>query len=95
MSKVCGKISNVADETCQDCPQCWEGECRAFCLPHSLAERNHRTHNGRDNGLMNCFPSGRNAAPYREYNVADIPLDRPPHEYLDGHRPLQEVVDGR
>jgi len=33
------KIGRVSDEVCAQCAQCWEGECRAFTVPHSEAER--------------------------------------------------------
>lgn len=47
------KIVDVADEVCEECPQAWGGECRAFLLPHSKEEREHRLTGG-----PKCSPSG-------------------------------------
>lgn len=40
--KIAHKIANVSDEAFTGCPQLWEGECRAFQMTHSEAERVHR-----------------------------------------------------
>lgn len=37
------KIRRTPDEVCAPCPQNYEGECRAYSLPHSDAERQART----------------------------------------------------
>ena len=58
------KVSDVADSVCEDCPQNWQGTCRAFNLPHTEEERLHRTSQDADQGKMTCFPSATNAAPY-------------------------------
>lgn len=42
MEKVRNKAYLVEDELCELCPQCWQGECRAFLVPHSEEERKHR-----------------------------------------------------
>ncbi len=39
------KITPVSDSVCEQCCQLWEGECRAYSMPHSEAEREHRTSN--------------------------------------------------
>ena len=31
------------DEVCLKCSQCWEGECRAYEMPHSKEEYAHRS----------------------------------------------------
>jgi hypothetical protein len=36
------KISKVADFVCRRCPQYWDGDCRAFNVPHSNDERRAR-----------------------------------------------------
>lgn len=37
------KICDRPDEYCiNECSQYWQGECRAFEVPHSQAEREHR-----------------------------------------------------
>jgi hypothetical protein len=87
------KVANVSDAVCAKCPQCWEGRCRAFCLPQSQAEYRQRTNYGQDNGRMSCFALASNASPYEPPpDSADVPLGQAPHTYLK-HRPLQEVVD--
>jgi len=37
-----GKIRDVPDEICKGCRQLWNGECRAFLVPQSKEEREHR-----------------------------------------------------
>lgn len=50
------KISNVQDSVChgyhtnKECGQLWQGECRAFSMPHSEEEKEFRL---RDQSL-NC-----------------------------------------
>ncbi len=39
---VANKIAAVSDDLCLRCPQCWQDECRAFHVPHSRAEAEHR-----------------------------------------------------
>ena len=39
---IANKIAAVSDDLCLRCPQCWQDECRAFLLPHSRAEAEHR-----------------------------------------------------
>lgn len=48
---VAHKIMDVADATCRGCPQNWQGECRAYEVPHSPEEGNQRKA-----GSMNCQP---------------------------------------
>jgi len=36
------KVMNVSDELCQLCAQAWQGECRAFQMPHTQEERAQR-----------------------------------------------------
>jgi len=59
--------TNVPDELCQRCPQLWEGECRAFMLPHSLGETSQRVrgalHEGKVVGLCNLPPAFREFPP--------------------------------
>jgi hypothetical protein len=91
---VANKVSGVPDSTCQGCSQCWDGECRAFLLPHSVEEYDYRTGNGTHGGRMACTQRAQHATPYPEVVQAEaIPLSDDPHEYLV-NRPLQEVVDG-
>lgn len=40
------KIRKVPDSVCEKCTQLWEGECRAFEVPHSRAERTSRHRGG-------------------------------------------------
>ena len=35
---VTNKIAPVQDALCELCAQCWEGECRAYQMPHSSEE---------------------------------------------------------
>lgn len=44
-------VPNTPDETCEECPQCWGGECRAFCVPHSEEEEEAR----RTDEAMKCI----------------------------------------
>lgn len=41
-----GKIRNVQDAVCKGCSQLWNGECRAFQMPHSDEEYEHRKKGG-------------------------------------------------
>lgn len=52
------KIRSVDDSTCdRGCPQLWQGECRAFQMPQTTAERLHRAI---PYPIMNCaVPSPR------------------------------------
>ncbi len=56
LATIAHKIREVPDETCQGCPQNWEGECRAYEIPHSRQEREYREQDG---GKTNCFPNRR------------------------------------
>ena len=40
--EIRNKIKKVPDSTCKGCPQSWQGECRAFLLPHTDVEMAHR-----------------------------------------------------
>lgn len=56
--KVDDKINrNATDITCAGCSQLYEGECRAYEMPHSQAEREARLRNG---GKLQCYsgPTG-------------------------------------
>lgn len=46
------KIARVPDEVCKGCPQNYEGVCRAFSFPHSMAEQKARL---RDGGHPKCL----------------------------------------
>ena len=35
-------FSSVSDQVCAQCSQCWNGECRAFQIAHSVEEREQR-----------------------------------------------------
>ena len=51
------KIRSVDDTVCEDCPQKWQGDCTAFQMPHSEAERIFRSI---PYPIMNCVvPSPR------------------------------------
>ena len=39
-------VKGTLDEVCQQCSQCYEGVCRAYCVPHSKEERHARTADG-------------------------------------------------
>lgn len=39
---IAHKIVPVSDSLCRLCPQCWQGECRAFQVPQSEQEEMHR-----------------------------------------------------
>ena len=39
---IAHKIAPVSDSLCRLCPQCWQGECRAFQVPQSEQEEMHR-----------------------------------------------------
>lgn len=45
------KAYSVPDSVCEGCSQLYEGECRAFTVPHSPDETEHRA-----GGAMNCRP---------------------------------------
>lgn len=45
-------VESTPDEVCLECSQYWEGECRAYEFPHSLAESESRR---RDNSRMKCL----------------------------------------
>lgn len=47
-------VKGVSHETCLKCGQLWEGECRAYEVPHSEAERQARL---TDRNLRCCFGS--------------------------------------
>lgn len=47
--KVTNKAFHVSDEICLGCSQNWEGECRAYEVPHSVAEATYRS-----SGATNC-----------------------------------------
>ena len=36
-------VAGTPDEVCHQCPQLWQGECRAFSVPHSLEEERARS----------------------------------------------------
>lgn len=36
------KINEVSDRMCNACPQCWDGECRAFQMVHEAREKAQR-----------------------------------------------------
>ena len=56
MSKVKYKIANVSDEVCKDCPQSWQGECRAYSMSHSKEEYEHRISKGQSTiDSMSCY----------------------------------------
>ncbi len=46
---VSNKVSKVENEVCQGCCQNYEGECRAYCLPHSKKEEDYRKE-----GIVKC-----------------------------------------
>lgn len=48
-----GKIRKVGDEICATCSQLYEGECRAFLMPHDRKEYDYRM---KDKGKMACNP---------------------------------------
>jgi hypothetical protein len=39
---VVRKIMQVEDATCRKCGQCYDGECRAYIMPHSQGEEEAR-----------------------------------------------------
>jgi len=45
LKKVYYKVAVVSDEFCQDCHHNFEGECRAYVLPHTKEEREQRLDN--------------------------------------------------
>ena len=51
---VLGKVANVPDSVCVGCPQNWYNECRAYLVPSSAEEADHRIHLNREGSLMNC-----------------------------------------
>ena len=63
---ISNKVTTVPDEVCEGdadnspCTQLWEEECRAFQMPHSEAEREHRAvsiyRNCRGLGHENLIP---------------------------------------
>lgn len=49
------KIREVDDSVCQNCSQLWKDECRAYCVPHSDEEKDHRKKSLRPS----CYPKRR------------------------------------
>jgi hypothetical protein len=81
------KAYDVPDEVCILCPQCYEGECRAFEMAHSQAERYARERRG---GTMYCRRYGKmDAIINRYYSVGTArtkgtcPICRRPIEWGD------------
>jgi len=37
------KLKDVDDSVCEGCSQNWDGECRAYLMPHSDEERKSRS----------------------------------------------------
>ena len=47
-------LPETRDGVCLTCSQCWEAQCRAYCLPHSEEERAHRLKDGRRH-VLRCL----------------------------------------
>jgi len=50
--RIKNKIRDVSDELCVHCTQAWEGECRAYLVPHSKEEYEYRKSKG---GVALCI----------------------------------------